>query len=181
MPEILEIPDNYIEMKQKDIKTLREKIYLNNNKICPVLNTEIPLEKMVLDHAHKRKCDEYAPNKGTVREVLEFRVNAFCGKIENNFKRYGLDKEYDLVQVLRNAANYFEAGPYRDEEGFMYIHPREVHPEKKLKKQSYNKLLKIYTASGGKAKFPEYPKSKKLSKKLSALFDKYEVQPEFYK
>ena len=35
----------YIEMKQSDIRILKEKIWLENNKKCPVLNKEIPLEK----------------------------------------------------------------------------------------------------------------------------------------
>ena len=48
----------------------------------------------------------------------------------------------------------------------------------KLKKSSYNKLKKLYS---GKAKFPEFPKSGKLSKKLEELFSKYNLVPDFYK
>jgi hypothetical protein len=44
-----DVPE-YIEMKQADIKILKEKIWKQNNCKCPVLNKEIPLDKMVLDH-----------------------------------------------------------------------------------------------------------------------------------
>jgi len=172
--------NKYIEMKQKDIKILKEKLWLLNDKKCPVLGKKIPLEKMVLDHAHKRKDEDYAANKGVIREALDFRINAILGKLENSIKRVGLDKDpdFDLPTMLRNAADYFEKGPYKDENGYMYIHPKEVKQEPKFKKSSYNKLKKVYD---GKAKFPDYPKSQKLTKKLKELFKKYNIEVEFYK
>lgn len=41
---MLEIPDGYIPMKQKDIKELREKLWLMNDKKCPILGVEIPFK-----------------------------------------------------------------------------------------------------------------------------------------
>ena len=58
---------------------LKEKIWLENNKKCPILNKEIPLEKMALDHAHKTKSEEYSENKGVIRTSLDFRANAVLG------------------------------------------------------------------------------------------------------
>lgn len=168
----------FIEMKSKDIKPLKEKLWLLNNKQCPVLKDEVPLEKMVLDHVHKLKDEPYAENKGVIRESLEFRINAFLGKIENSFKRYGLNKEYDLAKILRNAADYFDKGSYKCEEGYYYVHPSEVKRAPRLKKSSYNKLKKAYD---GRAKFPEYPKSEKITKKLEELFVKYNIEVEYYK
>lgn len=52
-------------MKQPEIKILKEKLWLRNNKKCPILGIEVPLDKMVLDHKHKLKSDEPGPNKGT--------------------------------------------------------------------------------------------------------------------
>lgn len=169
----------FIEMKQKDIKTLKEKIWLQNDKKCPVLDKEIELQKAVVDHIHKRKNEHYSESKGTVREVLDFRVNAVLGKLENSLKRSGLanEEDFDIVQFLINAAEYFRKGAYIDENGYYYVHPNEVPKEPKLKKSSYNKLKKIYS---GRAKFPEYPKSKKLTQKLKKLFQDYELEPEFY-
>ena len=43
MQEIKEI--NFIEMKQSDIRPLKEKIWLQNDKKCPVLDVERPLDK----------------------------------------------------------------------------------------------------------------------------------------
>ena len=43
----------FIEMKGKDIKPLKEKIWKENGEQCPVLAKHIPLDKMVLDHKHK--------------------------------------------------------------------------------------------------------------------------------
>jgi len=170
----------FIEMKQKDIKPLKEKIWLSNDKKCPVLGKEIPLDKMTLDHAHKRNDEDYAHDKGVIRTALDWRANAILGKVENAIKRTGLsyDEDFDLPTFLRNAADYFEAGPYIDENGDMHVHPSEVPKEPKLTKQSYNRLKKVYDK---KAKFPEYPKSQKLSKKLKELFEEYNIEPGFYK
>jgi len=169
--------NKFKEMKQKDIKILKEKIWLANNKKCPILDEEIPLDKMVLDHIHKKKDDEYAVDKGVIRTALEFRVNAFFGKMENAFKRYGLEKEYNLADMLRNAADYFDEGAYVDEDGYLYVHPNEVKKDPKISKRNYNKLKKEYGLTQRKKKFPEYPKSGKLSVGLKALFKEFEINP----
>ena len=44
-----------IQLKQKNIKELKERLWLKNNKICPLLGIEVELDKMVLDHIHKLK------------------------------------------------------------------------------------------------------------------------------
>jgi len=177
----------YIEMKQKDIRVLKEKLWLMNDKKCPVLGKDIPLEKMVLDHAHKRNAEAYSPTKGVVREALDKRANAILGKVENALKRTGLgyEEDFDLPTFLRNAADYFERGAYVDEQGDMYVHPSEVPKEPKLSKSNYNKLCKLYEnelfvpkRKGQKKKaMPKYPASKKLTKALKELFEKHDVSP----
>ena len=177
----------YIEMKQKDIKVLKEKLWLLNDKKCPVLGKSIPLEKMVLDHAHKRNAESYSPTKGVVREALDKRANAILGKVENALKRTGLgyEEDFDLPTFLRNAADYFERGAYVDEQGDMYVHPSEVPKVPKVSKSNYNKLKKLYdqelfvlTRKGQvKKPMPKYPASKKLTKALQTLFEKYEISP----
>lgn len=163
----------YIEMKQKDIKILKEKLWLKNYKKCPVLNKKIELNKMVLDHAHKTKSADYSETEGVIREALEFRTNAVLGKLENALKRTGLskDEDFNISTFLRNAADYFEAGAYTEDDIY-FIHPNEVHKDPEVSKKNYNKLKKIYN---GKAKFPDYPKSKKLTVPLKKLFDIYEI------
>ena len=177
----------YIEMKQKDIRVLKEKLWLMNDKKCPVLGKAIPLDKMVLDHAHKRNAEEYSPTKGVVREALDKRVNVILGKVENALKRTGLgyEDDFDLPTFLRNAADYFERGAYVDEEGNLYVHPSEVPKEPKVSKSNYNKLKKLYdneafipTRKGKEKKLMlKYPVNKKLTKGLKALFEKYDISP----
>ena len=151
------------------------------------LRQTIPLDKMVLDHAHKRNAEAYSPTKGVVREALDKRANAILGKVENALKRTGLgyEDDFDLPSFLRNAADYFERGAYVDEEGNMYVHPSEVPKEPKVSKSNYNKLKKLYdnelfipTRKGQEKKpMPKYPASKKLTKDLKTLFEKYDISP----
>lgn len=165
-----------IQMKHKDIKILKEKLWLENDKKCPLLDKEVPLEKMVLDHIHKRKDEPASEQKGTIRESLEFRCNSFAGKIENSYKRYGLDKDIDLPTLLRNTADYLEKGAYCDSEGNYYIHPKEKPEEKKLSKRVFNKIKKLYSEEYPNRKELEYPKSSKCTKQIKELAEKYDIE-----
>lgn len=182
MKDLREVQINgntFREMRQKDIKILREKIWESNNRKCPVLGVEIPLKDTALDHCHKKVSEDYSPSKGTIRTTLDFRVNSVLGKLENSIIRYGLHnfEGFDLPEFLRNAAEYFEEGAYRDSDGNYYIHPREVPKEPQVSKRNYNKLAKLYKESDKKAKFPEYPKSKKLTAQLKKLFEEFNIEP----
>ena len=152
------------EMKQPEIKILKEKIWRLNDKQCPVLQREVPLDKMVLDHIHKRKADLYDVDKGTIRTALEFRVNAFFGKIENAYKRYGLKDEMSLAELLRKGADYLEEPPYT-EDGEYFIHPNEVPKRDKVKKSEFNRVKKYY--------FLIYPNRKKMIKKPTYVSKKW--------
>ena len=155
-----------ISMKTKDIKVLKEKIWKQNGKICPILGKEVPLDKMVLDHKHKLKSEAPDEVRGAIREALEFRSNALAGKIENGFKRFGLDKipDYDLPTFLRNMANYLENGSYCEIiEGFTkteevyYTHPREVTKREKVLISRWKRIAKYY--------LDVHPRKKKIPKK----------------
>ena len=166
-----------VQLKSKDLKSLKEKWYIAQGQICPILKKEVPLDNMVVDHLHKLKSEKAdITGKGCCRGILEFRVNAMEGKISNNFKRLGLNKEIDLPSFLRNLADYLECNHIEDD--VLYIHPTEASKIPRLKKSSYNKLKKLYNA---RAKFPDYPKSGKLTKQLNNIFIKYNLTPEFYK
>lgn len=162
-----------IQLKSNDLKPLKEKWHIEQNFICPILKKEVPLDKLVVDHLHKLKSEEPGVDgKGCCRGAIEFRANALEGKITNNFKRLGLDKEIDLPSFLRNLADYLENNHLNDD--VLYIHPTEVSRDPKVSKKNYNKLKKLYV---GKAKFPEYPNSGKLTKPIEKLFKEYEVEP----
>lgn len=165
------------QLKQQDIKELRQKLWQNNNQICPLLGTRVPLEKIVLDHIHKTSSEALSTNKGTVRNAIEFRANALEGKITNAFRRYfGADESkhpITLPNYLRNLADYIEADAY-SENGEYFIHPTEKKKESIVSKRNYNILKKKYT---GSIRFPEYPKSKKLTNRLKELFIAYDIEP----
>lgn len=162
-----------IQLKSSDIKPLKEKWHGEQNGICPILKKEYPFDKFVIDHLHKLKSEDAgADGKGCCRSAIEFRANALEGKITNNFKRLGLDKEIDLPSFLRNLADYLENNHLNDD--ILYIHPNEKPKDPLVSKKNYNKLKKAYT---GKAKFPEYPNSRKLTKPLEKLFKEYNIEP----
>ena len=173
--------DNLKQLKQKDIKPMKEKLWKENNKICPLLGIEVELDKMTLDHIHKLASEEPSEQKGTIRNAIEFRANVIEGKITNIWKRYfGADESkhpIDLPSFLRNLADYLENGAYRDEDGNYYIHPTEKPKPKKLSKRNYNKLAKEYKLTGRKKKFPEFPKSGKLTVALKKLFEEFNINP----
>ena len=67
---------------------------------------------------------------------------------------------------------------YYEKPNLDILHPSENPKVPKFTKRCYNKLKKIYS---GRAKFPEYPKSGKLNKKLEKLFEAFEIPVEYYK
>ena len=174
----------YIELKSKDIKILKQKIHEQNNGRCPLLGVDIPLDKTVLDHIHKLNSESYAEDKGTIRNTIEFRANAMEGKITNNWKRlFGADTSkhpIDLPTFLRNLADYLEAGAYSEDEMY-YIHPTEVPKVPKIKKSSYNKMIKQFKIKYPKRKVPPYPKSCKLTKQIEKLFLEFCITDFYYK
>jgi hypothetical protein len=89
-------------------------------------------------------------------------------------KRYCIQPD-EISNVLRNVADYF------DKEQYPYIHPTEAPKKPKLKKSSYNKLKKIHISKGTKAKLPPYPESCNINKALLKFFDRYDLEPEYYK
>jgi len=160
-------------LKQTDLKPLREKLHDEQHGICPILKQEFDVEEMVIDHQHKKKSDPIGENGGgLVRGCIHNQANVIEGKITNTYKRYGLHKFISLPELLRNLADYLE----RD--NLPYIHPSEIEKPKKLKKHSYNALKRAYV---GRAKFPAYPKSGKLTAPLKRLYERFNIMPEFYK
>jgi len=174
----------FIELKTKEIWALKKKLFLQNNKICPLLGIEIPLEKTALDHIHKLNSESYAKDRGTIRNAIEFRANAMEGKITNSWKRlFGADiskHPTDLPTFLRNLAQYLEDGAYT-ENGKCFIHPSEVPKVRKIKKASYKKMIKLFKVKYPKRKVPTYPKSCKLTKQMQKLFTEFDITDFYYK
>jgi len=165
------------QVKNSELRILRREWYDEQNGICPILEQEVAFEVTCMDHQHKLKADEAdETGKGILRGCIDRNVNAFLGKIENAYKRYGLHKFIELPTLLRKLADYLDTNRIHRE--VKYIHPNEAPPKKKLTKNSYKKLLK---AVAGKQKVPEYKdKKNNFSKPLEKLFLKYEIEPAFY-
>ena len=153
------------QLKASDIPKLRKHLLKKQNEICPICSKKI--KDACLDHSHIKRIK----GSGLIRGVLCRTCNVFIAKSENNCTRYGI-LQTELPTILRSCASYLER------KHLPYIHPSEAPKVPKLTKRSYNKLCKVYS---GRAKFPEYPKSGKCTKKLSSLFEEYKLEPEFYK
>lgn len=171
-----------VQMKAKDILSLKRKLWEMNDGKCPLLGIDVPLEKTALDHIHKLKSEECSEQKGTIRNAIEFRANALEGKIVNNWKRYfGADESQhpiSLPNFLRNLADYLEAGSYNELDGEItkyFVHPSEKPSEPTVSKKNYNKLVKMLRENNENV--IEYPKSCKLTNGLRALFEKYHISP----
>lgn len=151
----------------KQLKELRKKQWILQERKCAVLNKEIDYKDATMDHKHLKKGEKIGKNgAGLLRGVLDFRVNAFEGKVLSWYKRRGLHKLIDLPSLLRNLAKFLENPPMKP----VYIHPSENKKPKKLGKRDYNKLCKYYFKIYPKKKrLPKYPRSGKMTK----TFEKY--------
>lgn len=109
----------------KDVKATRERLLKEQHGTCAVTRLNLESKDSVLDHDH---------DTSLVRAVLHRQVNAFLGKLENNYKR--LIKwwcDIPLADLLRLYADYLE-----DKEknpGTVY-HPGWI----KKSKTEFNKL-----------------------------------------
>ena len=160
------ILDESMQLKAKQIKFIRDGLISKQNNICPICKQ--PLKMPTLDHHHQKK--HYGD--GMVRGVICNPCNRFLGLIENNILRNGYDFT-DIPNILRELAEYIK----KEKEPF--IHPNEAPPRKKLKKSSYNKLVK---AVAGKQKVPDFKDKKgNFTKPLEKLYKKYNIEPDFYK
>lgn len=166
-----------VQVKQKDLKQIREKLHKDQNNICPIMGCTYPVADMVVDHQHKtRKTDiNGVHGAGLIRGCIHRQANVLEGKISNAYVRYGIHHHVSLSDYLRNLADYL------DQENLPLIHPTEKEKSPKLMKSSYNKLKKAVADVGEKVKMPDFPKSGKITKPLKKLYDKYKIKPEFYK
>jgi len=168
------------QLKHSELKEIREFFHEQQRGICPIINQEIPIEDMVVDHKHRKKSTPVGENRcGMVRGVIQRSANVIEGKLSSAYVRYGLHKfDITLPDFLRNLADYLENPPLSEE---LLIHPSEAPPPKKLMKRSYNSLYTLYKKNPVRTPFPKFPKSGKMINALQNLYDYYELEPEYYK
>jgi hypothetical protein len=162
-------------IKQTELYAKRLELYKKQKGICFICKKKVRFEKTVLDHQHKHLKSEVlgVGGVGQIRGVLCSQCNSWEGKIANSFIRYGLHKmDITITDLLINLADYLEM------DKLPLIHHTEVK-KKIVSKANYNKLKKVCTNNPDvfKKKFPEYPKSKKLTKALSILFKEFNIDP----
>lgn len=171
------------KIKAQELQALRAKLYEEIDGICPIMKQHFPVEKFVVDHQHK--VNQAQPlgedGAGLVRGAIHKMANSLEGKIINNWRRYGMD-QYNVTvpDFLRNLADYLE------QDNLDIIHPSELPKPLIVKKSSYNKLAKL---AKDEKTLPPYRmvtvkgterRKQKLTKPLKALFEKYNIIPEFY-
>jgi len=185
-----------IQLTSSDIVDVRLHMLSIQGGVCPICKRHIVQGNEVLDHQHIKRIG----GTGLCRGVLCRSCNIFIGLAENNSIRYCITKD-ELPTTLRNIADYLERNHYP------LMHPSEKKKEPELTKQSYNKLksyitklnkdiikknatlLKDTTLTTKQLKsltvklisIPGYPPSKKMTVKLKALFENYNINPEYYK
>jgi hypothetical protein len=159
------------QLKSTEVTDLRNEILASQNGNCGLCNEPINENTgYSLDHQHKTSKETIGEDgAGLVRGVLCRACNVWEGKIWNNTQRYRQPKNVkDRIGMLSALIQYYEKGTYN------IIHHTEKAKEPTVSKRNYNKLMKTYT---GKKKFPEYPKSGKLTLALQMLFEEYEIPP----
>lgn len=153
---------------QKEANELRAEILKRENYICPITGYRLTMSNSVLDHDHFT---------GKVRGVLFNGANRVLQ--DQQWVRYGLKRE-DHPAMLRAMADYLEC------ELVDIMHHSRKPPGKIITKRSYKKLGLVILRNGGRLPWWwGYVKlngknAQKLSKRLKVLYDKYELEPEFY-
>ena len=162
---------NLRQLKSTEVKQLRDEILEEQEGICCLCEEPITEDTGIsLDHQHKTSKETIGEDgAGLVRGVLCRACNVWEGKIWNNTQRYRQPKSVqDRIDMLNKLVQYYEGGTYD------IIHHTEKEKEPTVSKRNYNKLKKVYE---GRKKFPEYPKSGKLTIGLQDLFEQYGIEP----
>ena len=110
-------------LKQSEVAVIRERLIVEQGGKCALCR--LPITKPVLDHDH---------DTGAVRGTLHNGCNALLGKVENNYKRYGV---VNLAAFLNGAAAYLQRHS-TNQTG--YLHP--THRTDDEKKERRNALAR---------------------------------------
>lgn len=82
------------KLKVSEVSVIRERLAEEQGGRCAIC--QLPLSKPVLDHCH---------HTGAVRATLHNGCNALLGKLENNYKRYGV---INVAAFLAGTAAYLQ-------------------------------------------------------------------------
>jgi len=169
-----------IQLKHKDIKRIRNKQWIKQDKKCAIMQKVIKKEYTSLDHKHKKISQTPGPKgRGLCRGVLHKQINSLEGTIIKKYKKYGVHKLMPLPEFLINLAEYLTNPPMKQK----YIHPNEAPKVKYIGKRDYNKVIKYYFSMfpGRRKKLPPFKKKMKLNKKWKILIDRTNTYHEWSK
>ncbi len=103
------------KLKSSQVRQTRLSLRNQQEGLCALCHQPVSEEQAVLDHDHKT---------GAVRATLHRGCNSLLGKLENNYKRYGVN----LDAFLSGLAGYVETHK-TNQTGL--IHPTHRTPEEK--------------------------------------------------
>ncbi len=156
-------------LKHKDIKPLREKLWEQNERRCPICGAEVTVSEIALDHDHDTTL---------IRNTICKKCNSVEGMFKSKWKRSGLMNTIEFAALLSSMAEYLL------QDQLPYIHPSHSPKRQKLMKSSYNTLKKEISNANKylqkEIKLPDYPKSRRLTKRLKELYCQFGLEPKFY-
>ncbi|ASJ79299.1 endonuclease VII [Curvibacter phage P26059B] len=107
------------KLKVSEVSVIRERLAEEQGGRCAIC--QLPLSKPVLDHDHVT---------GAVRATLHNGCNALLGKVENNYKRYGV---VNLAAFLAGTAAYLQK---HQTNRTGYLHPTFKTEEQKRERRN---------------------------------------------
>ena len=165
------------QMSQKEIKDLREELLKKNGGRCPILDIPLHPSDAALDHAHE-PSETSETQEGQIRGTIHKFANSLEGQMRSKFRRSGVAKYISFEDFLFNLYQYLMNS--RE----LCLHPSHAPRPRKLMKSSYNELKREITKANKylnkPIKIPEYPKSKRLTKRLKELYEQFKIFPNFY-
>lgn len=164
---------DYRRLKSSEIKEFKLELLQKQGNVDAITHKPLLPENSVLDHQHRLNKSQPIGEDGAglIRGVLDNNVNMCEGKIFNAMRRYcGIKTTDERIEFLQQLIEYYKSGTLD------VVHPSEKLPTPKVSKKNYNKLKKEFAKKYTK-KFPEYPKSGKLTKDLDKYFKEFNIEP----
>ena len=169
--------EKFIQLKsQKETNALRARLVEEQGGVCPVSGWGITASASHLDHDHQT---------GLCRAALHPAVNRSLS--QDSMRRFGIPYK-DQPRILREMADYIEGNSPTN-----YLHQSVKPKELIIKKSNYQMLGHLIMDNEGKLpswwgyfwKKPTKRRKKpvegqKLTKRLSALYKKYDFEPAYY-
>lgn len=106
-------------LKTTEVSVIRERMAVAQGNRCAIC--QLPLTKPVLDHDH---------STGAVRATLHAGCNSLLGKVENNYRRYGVT---NLAAFLAGTAAYLQRHA-TNQTGF--LHPTHRTDDEKRERRN---------------------------------------------